>query len=169
MTEGKARHPSEYLAMRTGRSFWHIFMRDSARSRCGPGGCSDFRPRSRSMRRLLAMALVLEGTSRADAARQTGMDRQTLRDWVHRFNESGAGPRDRDTGSPGLRRQLPGRRAVPRPGPAHDTSPRVSSGPRRPSSPVSVNLSRLPDALRNAVKQAAGRYGPRTATYQSLR
>ena len=40
-------------------------------------------------RRLLALALVLEGTSRADAARQTGMDRQTLRDWVHRFNESG--------------------------------------------------------------------------------
>jgi len=34
-------------------------------------------------RRLLALALVLEGASRADAARQTGMDRQTLRDWVH--------------------------------------------------------------------------------------
>lgn len=37
-------------------------------------------------RRLLR---VQEGTSRADAARQTGMDRQTLRDWVHCFNESG--------------------------------------------------------------------------------
>jgi transposase len=33
-------------------------------------------------RRLLAIAMVLEGTSRLDAARQTGMDRQTLRDWV---------------------------------------------------------------------------------------
>jgi transposase len=39
--------------------------------------------------RLLAIALVLEGTSRADAARQSGMDRQTLRDWVHRYNAEG--------------------------------------------------------------------------------
>ena len=39
--------------------------------------------------RLLAIALVLEGASRAEAARQTGMDRQTLRDWVHRHNEAG--------------------------------------------------------------------------------
>ena len=35
-------------------------------------------------RRLLAIAMVLEGSSREDAARQAGMDRQTLRDWVHR-------------------------------------------------------------------------------------
>jgi len=40
-------------------------------------------------RRLLAIAMVLEGTSRLDAARQTGMDRQTLRDWVLRYNEQG--------------------------------------------------------------------------------
>jgi transposase len=40
-------------------------------------------------RRLLAIALVLEGALRADAARQTGMDRQTLRDWVHRYNALG--------------------------------------------------------------------------------
>ena len=40
-------------------------------------------------RRLLAIALVLEGSSRLEAARQTGMDRQTLRDWVHRYNEGG--------------------------------------------------------------------------------
>jgi transposase len=39
--------------------------------------------------RLLAIALVLDGASREDAARQTGMDRQTLRDWVHRYNEAG--------------------------------------------------------------------------------
>ena len=31
-------------------------------------------------RRLLAIALILEGASRAVAARSTGMDRQTLRD-----------------------------------------------------------------------------------------
>ena len=40
-------------------------------------------------RRLLAIALVLEGASRTEAARVTGMDRQTLRDWVIRFNEEG--------------------------------------------------------------------------------
>ena len=48
-------------------------------------GCSD----AKQTRRLLAIALVLEGASRAEAARQTGMDRQTLRDWVHRFNDIG--------------------------------------------------------------------------------
>lgn len=41
-------------------------------------------------RRLLAIAAVYEGFSRADAGRLAGMDRQTLRDWVHRFNNEGA-------------------------------------------------------------------------------
>jgi transposase len=46
--------------------------------------------------RLLALAAVLDGVSREQAARIGGMDRQTLRDWVHRFNEAGvAGLRDR--------------------------------------------------------------------------
>ena len=40
-------------------------------------------------RRLLAIAAVLEGASREDAAEIAGMDRQTLRDWVIRFNERG--------------------------------------------------------------------------------
>lgn len=40
-------------------------------------------------RRMLALALVLEGHSRQDAARMCGMDRQTLRDWVHRYNAEG--------------------------------------------------------------------------------
>ena len=40
-------------------------------------------------RRALALALVLEGKSRLEAARSAGMDRQTLRDWVHRYNELG--------------------------------------------------------------------------------
>jgi len=43
----------------------------------------------RVVRRLLAIAMVLEGHSRAEAARLNGMDRQTLRDWVHRYNEEG--------------------------------------------------------------------------------
>src|SRR5262249_43059124 len=42
-------------------------------------------------RRLLAIAAVLDGASREAAATLGGMDRQTLRDWVIRFNEQGAG------------------------------------------------------------------------------
>jgi transposase len=46
--------------------------------------------------RLLALAAVLDGVSREQVARTGGMDRQTLRDWVHRFNEAGVeGLRDR--------------------------------------------------------------------------
>ena len=41
------------------------------------------------VRRLLAIALVLEGYSRTEAAELSGMDRQTLRDWVHRYNDEG--------------------------------------------------------------------------------
>ncbi len=40
-------------------------------------------------RRLLSLAGVLDGMGRAEAARIGGMDRQTLRDWVHRFNAQG--------------------------------------------------------------------------------
>jgi transposase len=40
-------------------------------------------------RRLLSLAAVLDGMNRTEAARLGGMDRQTLRDWVHRFNEHG--------------------------------------------------------------------------------
>jgi transposase len=40
-------------------------------------------------RRLLAIAAVLDGASREDAAKIGGMDRQTLRDWVIRFNAQG--------------------------------------------------------------------------------
>jgi transposase len=39
--------------------------------------------------RILALAMVLDGFSREEAARLCGMDRQTLRDWVHRYNEEG--------------------------------------------------------------------------------
>jgi transposase len=47
-------------------------------------------------RRMLAIALVLDGHSRQTAAKQCGMDRQTLRDWVHRYNAEGlAGLSDR--------------------------------------------------------------------------
>jgi len=53
----------------------------------------------------LALALVLEGSSREAAARHAGMDRQTLGDWVHRYNVEGlAGLSDRP--SPGAKPRL---------------------------------------------------------------
>ena len=44
---------------------------------------------ARQLRRLLSLAAIYDGMSRADAARVGGMDRQTLRDWVLRFNGEG--------------------------------------------------------------------------------
>ena len=41
------------------------------------------------VRRMLALAMVVEGRSRTEAAELNGMDRQTLRDWVHRYNAEG--------------------------------------------------------------------------------
>src|SRR5262249_38617394 len=40
-------------------------------------------------RRLLSLAAVRDGMDRGSAAKIGGMDRQTLRDWVHRFNAFG--------------------------------------------------------------------------------
>ena len=40
-------------------------------------------------RRLLSLAAIRDGMDRGAAAKIGGMDRQTLRDWVHRFNASG--------------------------------------------------------------------------------
>jgi transposase len=59
---------------------------------------------AKAARRMLAIALVMEGMDRRTAAESCGMDRQTLRDWVHRYNAAGleglsnrrsAGPRPR--------------------------------------------------------------------------
>ena len=55
-------------------------------------------------RRLLALAAVRDGVSREAAARLGGMDRQTLRDWVHAFNAGGIGALTNDT-SPGCQRR----------------------------------------------------------------
>ena len=44
---------------------------------------------AKAARRMLAIALILDGWRREAAAEATGMERQTLRDWVHRYNESG--------------------------------------------------------------------------------
>jgi transposase len=57
----------------------------SAELRAICGRCRD----GAQVRRLLALALVLEGHPRSEAAALNGMDRQTLRDWVHRYNADG--------------------------------------------------------------------------------
>ena len=44
---------------------------------------------TRVARRLLAIANALSGMSRKEAAEAAGMDRQTLRDWVIRYNAHG--------------------------------------------------------------------------------
>jgi len=44
---------------------------------------------AKAARRMLAIALVLEDWSREAAAAACAMDRQTLCDWVHRYNELG--------------------------------------------------------------------------------
>ena len=44
---------------------------------------------ARISRRLLGIANALDGMSRAEAAKCAGMDRQTLRDWVIRYNAHG--------------------------------------------------------------------------------
>lgn len=58
-----------------------------------------------AVRRMLALALILDGRSRTEAAKLCGMDRQTLCDWVHRYNAEGlAGLSDRR--SPGAPSRL---------------------------------------------------------------
>ena len=75
----------------------------------------------RAARRMLAIALVLEGADRATAARTCGMDRQTLRDWVHRYNAEGLA---------GLvNRRSPGRPARLSPDQKSDLAALVEAGP----------------------------------------
>ena len=72
-------------------------------------------------RRMLALALVLDGHTRADAAGQCGMDRQTLRDGVHRYNEHGL---------PGLSGRVPpGSKPRPTTGQEAEVAQWVRQGP----------------------------------------
>src|SRR5918911_380569 len=85
--------------------------------RRGAGRCRD----ARAARRMLALALVLEGSSREEAARHAGMDRQALRDWGQRYNEEGlAGLHDRPR---------PGRRPRLTPGQEAELAAAVERGP----------------------------------------
>src|SRR6202048_4823911 len=57
---------------------------------------------SAAARRVVALALVLDGVDRKMAAETCGMNRQTLRDWVHRYNAEGlAGLRNLKSPGPG--------------------------------------------------------------------
>jgi hypothetical protein len=79
------------------------------------GKCRD----GAQVRQLLALAMVLDGHPRCVAASCNAMDRQTLRDWVHRYNEEGV---------EGLKtRPIPGRTAfLPEP----QLAELVAKGPR---------------------------------------
>jgi transposase len=52
-------------------------------------GCAARAKDAAQARRLLALAAVVDGMNRTAAARIGGMERQTLRDWAHRFNQHG--------------------------------------------------------------------------------
>jgi transposase len=76
---------------------------------------------ARAARRMLALALVLEGVDRTTAAETCGMDRQTLRDWVHRYNAEGL---------PGLaNRRTPARPRQLAPGQMAELAAWVEAGP----------------------------------------
>ena len=55
------------------------------------GGCPENVRMVCGFCRILAVALVLDRRPRSEAAAPAGMDRQTLCDWVHRYNASGIG------------------------------------------------------------------------------
>jgi transposase-like protein len=85
-------------------------------------------------RRILALALVLDGADRKTAAETCGMDRQTLRDWVHRYNAEGLTGLH-DLTPPGLKPKLTAeQQAAPRAKPA---SAGVSESIRSTPSPSS--------------------------------
>lgn len=70
---------------------------DATQLRAEAGRTAD----AKQARRILAIAMILDGHSRLLAAQAGGMDRQTLRDWVHRYNAEGlAGLADRPRPGP---------------------------------------------------------------------
>ena len=66
-------------AIRVGSDYSSADLRRYAR-RCGDAD---------QVRRLLAVALILDGSSRSDAAKVAGVTLQIVRDWVVRFNDGG--------------------------------------------------------------------------------
>src|SRR4051794_2859558 len=103
--------------------------------------------------RLLALANALDGMRRDEAARAAGMDRQTLRDWVHRYNAEGvAGLRDRPRPGPAVRA-----RRGPAGGPEGPHPARPEAGARRLrrlARPRPARAGRAP--LRGALQRERG-------------
>ena len=98
---------------------------------------------------MLALALVIEGKSRIEAASACGMDRQTLRDWVHRYNAEGlAGLSNRS--APGARPRLSAEQA-------REVAELVRQGPSLAEHGV-VRWRRI-----DLSRQIAQRYGVRLA------
>src|SRR3954452_20933216 len=122
-------------------------------------------------RRMLALALVLEGASREEAARAAGMDRQTLRDWGHRYDAEGlVGPGDRPRSGRKPRlargREAELAAAVER-GPDPDRDPRVGLRPPegRLRGALAPGRAAGPDRgpLRGPAARALRRQGPAPA------
>ena len=63
---------------------------------------------AKAARRMPGIALVLEGVDRTTAAETRGMDRRTLRDWVHRYNAAGLAGLSNHRGAARPRRLDPG-------------------------------------------------------------
>src|SRR5271166_4313706 len=108
-------------------------------------------------RRMLALALVLEGASRGEAAKAAGMDRQTLRDWVHRFNEQGLAGLSDKTGNVGPKPLLSPEQEAEvaewvRRGPGHAIP---ATMPRRKRLSRQLRLPRRCSATRACPRQAA--------------
>ena len=90
---------------------------DAAQVRWHASRCVD----GHQARRLLSIAAIYDGMSRAAAARIGGMERQSLRDWAHRFNAEGPS---------GLRnRKAPGASAKLTAAQSADLAAVVESGP----------------------------------------
>src|SRR4051794_14666901 len=140
-------------------------------------GAGDLRREARrcrdgaAARRMLALALVLEGSSREEAARHAGMDRQTPPGWGDRYNAEGlAGLRDRPRS--GRRPRLtPEQEAeledVVERGPDPDRDPRVGLRPPEgrlrgalaPGGPAGPDRG----PLRRPLARALGRQGATSA------
>ena len=87
------REASRFPNRRCSDSSWrggsrHGFSGEIARGLfgCGASGLARRSKTVNQSRRLLSLAAVRDGMDRGSAAKIGGMDRQTLRDWVHRFN-----------------------------------------------------------------------------------
>jgi transposase len=100
----------------------------------------------------LALPAVYDGMTRAAAATVGGMDRQSLRDWAHRFNDQGPGGLQNRSGA-GRPRRLTQRRM-------EELSVIVETGPD-PSTDGVVRWRRID--LKRVIEERFGvRYGERT-------